>query len=150
MDDVYLQELIREEGIRLRAYDDANGMPIVPGYTLIGHPTIGSGRALDTNGLTSAEAQYLFTNDVREIEAALGLNTWWPTLSPLRQFVISSMAFNMGLAGLMGFAKMIAAIKVRNYSRAAMEMAMSSWAKQLPERSQRLATMMRSGVMPSG
>lgn len=149
MDDIYVQELIREEGVRLFVYDDANGMPITPGYVVVGHPTIANGRALDTNGITPAEAQYLTANSIRELEAALALSPWWVAMCPIRQFVVTSMAFNMGLAGMMGFTKMVAALKVRNYSRAAMEMVMSSWAKQLPVRSKRLATMMRTGQMPA-
>lgn len=64
---VLIPMLRAEEGLRLTVYDDATGKPIKPGTLVKGHPTIGIGRALDVNGITEAEAEYLKANDVAKI-----------------------------------------------------------------------------------
>ena len=45
------------EGVKYRVYDDANGKEIKAGDTLVGHPTIGVGRnvASDGPGITKDE-----------------------------------------------------------------------------------------------
>jgi lysozyme len=149
MDMQFIKELILEERTVLRVYDDATGEPVVPGYRLLGHPTIGTGRSLDTHGISAAEAGFLLDNDLAEIEGKLRQYSWWVALNPVRQFVIVSMAFNMGIAGLLAFPHMIAALFHADYPTAASEMLASRWAKQLPVRSLRLSEMMHSGCMPS-
>lgn len=142
-----IKELILEEGTRLFAYDDATGEPIVPGYVMVGHPTIGTGRDLDRHGLSGAEAQFLLDDDLAAIEQALKIYPWWLDLNAARQFVIVSMVFNMGVRGMLGFRKMIAALNDGGYSVAASEMLASKWGVQLPARSHRLAQIMQSGVL---
>ncbi len=56
------------------------------------------------------------------------------------------MAFNLGMAGLLKFQKMITAIGCMDYGGAADEMLDSRWARQVGRRAQRLAEMMRTGV----
>lgn len=149
MDAVFIKELILEEGTRLYVYDDATGTPVVPGYKLIGHPTIGTGRALDVHGITAAEAQFLLTDDLISIDTALRAYPWWVQLSSVRQFVICDMAFNMGTAGVLGFKRMIAALQRSDYDLAATEMLASTWNTELPSRAHRLANIMRTGELPS-
>lgn len=135
-----------EEGLRLAVYDDATSKPIVPGTKVIGHPTIGIGRALDTNGITSAEADYLLGNDVAKVAAALDANIpWWRTLTVTRQVVLAGMAFQMGVAGLMAFKNTLTMIQAGNYPGAARGMLQSKWATQTPGRAARMAQMMEAG-----
>jgi lysozyme len=149
MDAAFIKELILEEGTRLHVYDDATGLAVVPGYTLIGHPTIGVGRALDTHGISATEAQFLLDADLTGINTMLRAYLWWVQLSSVRQFVICDLAFNVGVAGMLRFTRMIAALKVRDYDLAATEMLASNWATELPGRSHRLAQIMRTGALPS-
>ena len=135
-----------EEGLRLTAYDDATGRPIVPGSLIKGHPTIGIGRALDTNGITAAEADFLLGNDVAKIAAALDANIpWWRGLSVSRQVVLAGMAFQMGAGGLMAFRNTLAMVQAGNYRGAARGMLESRWATQTPGRAARMAQMMEAG-----
>lgn len=135
-----------EEGLRLTCYDDATGRPIVPGMKVAGHPTIGIGRALDTNGITSAEADYLLGNDVAKVAAALDANIpWWRALTVTRQVVLAGMAFQMGVAGLMGFRNTLAMVQTGDYRGAARGMLSSKWATQTPGRAARMAMMMEHG-----
>lgn len=65
----------------------------------------------------------------------------------VRGFVLLNMAFNLGLAGLLKFKKMLAAVEAGNYPLAAAEMRNSLWAKQVKGRAVELEDQMRTGVM---
>jgi lysozyme len=138
--------LIREEGVRLTVYDDATGKPILPGVKVVGHPTIGIGRALDRKGLTRDEAAYLLANDLVEVQAQVAKSLpWSSTLTDNRRVVLEAMAFQMGIAGLLGFKNTLAMIQAGNYAAGAQGMLNSLWARQTPARAERMAEMMRRG-----
>jgi len=59
--------------------------------------------------------------------------------------VIVDMCFNLGLAGLKGFRKMIGHLEVGAYSNAAEEMKDSKWYWEVGNRSRRLVKMMATG-----
>src|SRR3990167_8909797 len=88
--------LIRHEGMRLTAYDDATGKPIVAGTIAKGHPTIGVGRPLDVTGIAEAEAMATLSQDMTAaIERTAAAFPWFNSLSPVRQDVLISMVLNM-------------------------------------------------------
>lgn len=70
----------------------------------------------------------------------------FPNLSGPRQDVLTNMAYNLGLGGLMAFTKTISAIENGQYSLAASEMLNSQWAEQVPNRAARLSQIMADGV----
>lgn len=147
MNDHMQSELRTDEGFRSVVYDDATGRPLKPGDTLVGHPTIGYGRALDVNGLTLEEANALLTNDIGRVERALGRYGWCAQLDPVRRGVMTNLAFNMGVAGLLGFTKMLAALTTQDYSTAATELMHSKWYANAPvARSSRLMRQLRTGA----
>lgn len=127
--------LVRDEGLRLMPYRDT-----------VGVLTIGYGRAIGRVGITEAEARILLRNDIArvraELEAAL---PFFPSLSRNRQYALVNMAFNLGLAGLLKFKKMLAAVAVGNYVLASECMLQSKWATQVGHRAQRLALLMQDG-----
>lgn len=130
-------QLILHEGLVPHAYQDS-----------LGYWTIGVGRLIDKRkggGLTKQESLYLLRNDIAKVTGQLGAYPWYNTLDPVRQKVIVDMVFNMGLAGVLGFKKMIAALERRDYENAAVEMLDSRWARQVGFRSLRLAQMMQTG-----
>jgi GH24 family phage-related lysozyme (muramidase) len=59
------------------------------------------------------------------------------------RLIFANMMFNMGKNRLGGFVKFIAAIESREWQKAAVEMADSKWARQVPNRSGRLIERMR-------
>jgi lysozyme len=63
----------------------------------------------------------------------------------VRRFVVKNMLFNIGLGRLLGFKKMLAAVRAGDYDRAAEEMMDSKWARQVKGRAVELAEMMRTG-----
>ncbi len=135
-----LQEmLIRHEGLRLKPYRDT-----------VGKLTIGVGRNLDDMGITREEALMLLDHDIvwvrREVARAF---PWFADLNPVRKNVVLNMVFNIGLPRFRQFKKTIAAIRAKNWERAAREMLDSRWARQVGRRARELAAMMKSGKYPA-
>ena len=128
-------------------YDDATGKPIRSGTTVVGHPTIGIGRALDVHGISHAEAVFLLEDDIAAVlpDMPRVVGPCWPNLSPARQAVLAAMAFQMGANGLLAFRFTLNRIASYDFAAAADAMLASTWAKQTPARAQRMAQMMREG-----
>ena len=141
------EQLIRDEGVKLFVYDDATGAPIVPGSHVIGHPTIGIGRALDVHGISMVEALYLNGNDIQEVHnGLLDSLPWLASLDAVRFSALENMAFNLGVNGLLQFTETLAALKMGNYDMAAHLMLQSEWAKQVGNRAQRLSKQIATGL----
>jgi len=136
-----IAELRRDEGVVPYAYKDS-----------LGYWTIGVGRLIDRRKggrLSDDEIDYLLANDIRRVDAELDARLpWWRGLDPVRQRVLQNMAFNLGTAGLLGFKNTLAAVKAKRWSDAAAGMLASKWARQVGERAERLAHMMKTGDVP--
>lgn len=127
-----------DEGEILTAYTDH-----------LGYLTIGVGRLIDKRkggGITKEESAYLLANDImrKSIELDNKLS-WWKSLDDARRGVLLSMAFQMGVDGLLGFKNTLSMVKSGDYEGAAKGMLNSLWAKQTPERAGRMAEQMRTG-----
>ncbi len=129
-----VDQLILHEGLRLKPY-----------RCTAGKLTIGVGRNLETKGLSEEEALFLLRNDIAEVTERLERLGWFVALDPVRQKVLIDMAFNLGVAGLLSFKRMIQALNCYDYDTAADEMINSKWYHQVGERSKRLVQMMRTG-----
>ena len=127
-------QLILHEGLRLKPY-----------RCTAGKLTIGVGRNLEDKGISHDEAMMLLRNDIAEVTAQLERFDWFRALGPVRRKVLIDMAFNLGMGGLLGFQKMIEALKRADYEAAADEMVYSRWYRQVGERGRRLERMMRTG-----
>lgn len=131
-------QLIRDEGLRLHAYEDS-----------LGYLTIGVGRLIDKRkggGISEAEAFMLLDHDIertaRELERQLPWAAW---LNEARLGALINMAFQLGVSGLLGFRKALAAMHDADWDTAAAELLDSRWAKQTPERAQRMAQQIKTG-----
>lgn len=128
-------DLTRDEGVRLKPYEDS-----------VGKLTIGIGRNLDDVGISSAEADYMLTNDVASIMQTLDMAIpYWKNQTEDRQRAIANMAFNMGIHRLLGFTNMLAAIRAGDFATASQEALNSEWAKQVGARAQRIAVLLATG-----
>jgi lysozyme len=137
-DDNLRRLLIKHEGIRLKPYLDT-----------VGKSTIGVGRNLTDIGVNELEAMMMLSNDIFRIKReAVDNFAWFKSLDLVRQDVVLSMLFNMGLDHFKTFTKFIDALRIQNYERAASEMLASVWASQVKYRAVELAQMMRSGSYP--
>jgi lysozyme len=133
------QQLRRDEGTRVAAYQDH-----------LGYWTIGVGRLIDARkggGLRPDEIDYLLANDINDRRVALAAALpWFSALDEARQGVLLNMSFQMGTAGLLAFSGTLGRISRGDYAGAAKSMLESRWAKQTPERAQRLAKQMETGT----
>lgn len=127
--------LVLHEGLRLHPYKCTSGKT-----------TIGVGRNLDDTGISNDEAMYLLERDIDRVEAELDSRfTWWRQMTPARQAVLADMAFNLGINRLLGFVNTLKFMRDGDYEAAADGMMDSLWARQVGNRAQRLAKMMREG-----
>ena len=101
-------------------------------------------RLLD-RGISEEEALFLLDNDIKKCTADVKRFPWFEYLDPVRQKVIVDMRFNLGLAGLKKFRKMIGHLEVGAYFDAADEMKNSKWYWEVGNRSRRLVKMMATG-----
>lgn len=130
-----LDQLKRDEGLRLTPYSDT-----------VGKTTIGYGRNLDGEGITTEEANVLLLNDVERVTNELSKNLPWSAqMDAVRAGVLQNMAFNMGIHALMAFKKFLTFCEAMSYTDASEEMLNSKWADQVGARAQRLSVQMRSG-----
>lgn len=126
------EQLIRHEGIRLRPYRDT-----------LGWLTIGVGRNLESVGISRDEAMLMLDNDILRVQTeVVKALPWTVSLDRPRCDVLLNMAFNLGTAGLLKFAKMLAAVEAGEYATAAKEMLDSKWATQVGARAEELAAIM--------
>lgn len=130
-----LEQLKRDEGLRLQPYRDS-----------VGKLTIGYGRNLDDVGISGEEAEILLEHDAeRAWKALYSRLPWVINLDEVRRAVLVNMAFNLGIAGLLQFKNTLALAESGKYREAAAEMLKSKWAQQVGERAARLARQMESG-----
>lgn len=147
--DILTATLKRDEGYSLVVYDDANGLPIRPGSHVIGHPTIGVGRALDVAGISGIEAVSMLNKDIYFVmNWAADYFPWFMNISERRQAVICSMIFQLGTSGFKQFQMLIAACSRNDFATAAADGMDSLWAKQTPERASRLMDALKNDTMP--
>ncbi|ABR91597.1 Hypothetical protein mma_2188 [Janthinobacterium sp. Marseille] len=135
------EQLIRllrgDEGEVLYAYEDH-----------LSFLTIGIGRLIDKRkggGISKEESAYLLANDIMRFSSELDSKIpWWKSVGDARRGVLLSMAFQMGVDGLLGFKNTLEFIRAGRYEKAADGMMNSLWAKQTPERATRMAKQMRT------
>jgi lysozyme len=139
--------LMFEEGFRADAY-----------YCSEGYPTIGIGWKIGSKNqslddfklMTISKGAALAQCDSEVNDLAINLHCVienWESLGEPRQAILISMAYQMGLSGLMKFKNMIAAIEDDDFAEASNQGMDSIWAsdRQTPERAYRHMRVMLSG-----
>lgn len=140
-----IEALKRDEGLRLEAYLDTEGVWTI-GYGHTG-PEVKRGLVW-----TREQAENALIEDIekhnRQLHAAL---PWAQRLDPVRRRVLENMAFNLGIGsaatgkGLLGFKNTLAYVQAGQFDKAADGMLASKWARQVKGRAVRLAKEMRTG-----
>lgn len=149
-----IQRLVLHEGCVLKIY-----------RCPAGYLTIGVGRNLETNPLTEEEkrvcgdykhgitrnaAYYLLRNDIARVEKELRKKVpFYETLNDDRQYALLDMAFNLGLAGLLKFKKMLMAMATGYWEEAAKECLDSKYARDTGKRALRIAETIKTGRFKS-
>ena len=136
----------RHESVRLVVYDDATGKPIVPGSVVIGNPTIGIGRALNTNPLSTAEVTALYQAPLEAARTtARTLFGTSPGLTEARLAAFVDMAFNLGSVGLSAFVHMRSCAEAGDWDGVADAAMQSKWFTQTGLRGTEDVALLRSG-----
>lgn len=140
------QQLEFEEGRRLKAYT-----------CTAGHKTIGIGHNLDVkpafNGqripdiISDQICDLIFDRDLND--TITQLNFVWlanTKLDPARRDAVINMCFQLGVNGVMKFKLMLNALERSDWVAAKAHALDSSWAKQTPERAERVAEQLLTGT----
>jgi lysozyme len=136
-----------EEGYRTKPYLCSEG------YVTIGYGTkLHKEKGLDPEGFciefNGPIAEEFLNKDVADLDIALFKSEQggvYDSLEEARVDIIISMAYQMGVGGVMKFKNMWAALAEENYEEAAKQMLDSKWARQTPARANRHAEVMRTG-----
>jgi lysozyme len=144
------EQLVRHEGLRLKPY-----------RCTAGKLTIGIGRNLDDRGISQTEAYAMLERDIQDCEKQLvdEIPEIYNPLDDVRKSVLLNMCISipqsrfaplrepcyLGINGLLGFKNTLAFVKAGDWERAANNMLVSRWAKQVGRRAIELSELMRKG-----
>lgn len=134
------EQIKHSEGVRTTAYKDT----LNNWTTGVGHLIkLPDEEYLLEKELTDLEVDQIFTTDLNQAidDARKFIDA--DSIPEEAFFVVVDMAFNLGLPKLMRFQNFQQALRDQDYKKASFEMLDSLWAKQLPNRSKRLAKQMR-------
>jgi len=136
------RDLAVDEGSRATRYRDSAG-----------HWTIGVGHNLDASPLpsgwreplTQTQIDELFSRDVSRTLAGLDqhLPGWRSRPEPVARS-LANMAYNLGVAGLLGFTTFLRLISEGRYADAASDLNGTLWARQVGARATRIEALLRS------
>ena len=140
--EILKQQLIEDEGCKYEIYLDH-----------LGYKTLGIGhlcKATDPENdlevgseVSQERVNECFLNDIEKvIEDCTILYDNFYTLPEEAQLIIANMMFNLGRPRLTNFVRMRKAVDQGNYEEAKYQMLDSKWAKQVPNRAERLSKRM--------
>ena len=143
------------EGTRLKPYVDCcSSQWRACTCAVKGILTIGSGCNLD-EGISAVESYFLFSNRMAAAKLDLNREIPWAAgqLSDARYAVLWDMAYNLGIGRLLGFKRMLAAIRTENWQAAHDEMlfsdvqtgALTPYRLQVGDRAEKNANVLLSG-----
>ena len=127
-------ELIKqEEGFREKPYQDSFGIW-----------TIGHG----ITNITEEESTIIVELRVKKLNQQLEQTfAWYENLSNNRKAILISMAYQLGIAGIKKFKKMLNYIEEEDFEKASKEGLDSRWARQTPNRAKRQMEALRTNVV---
>ena len=140
--------LNREEGYSEKPY-----------YCSAGYPTIGIGKRIGPKGAPLSNYQFKVSKSlamvwmaedvqetIEEMNKRQNIKDAMSACNEARQAVLISMAYQMGADGLAKFTNTLKAVAAKRWNDAQAEMLNSNWAQQTPNRANRHATQMLTGV----
>ena len=140
--EILKKELIEDEGCKYEIYLDH-----------LGYKTFGIGhlcKATDPENdlevgseVSKERVDECFLNDIEKvIEDCIILYDDFYTLPDEAQLIVANMMFNLGRPRLTNFIRMRKAVNEGNFAEAKIQMLDSKWAKQVPNRAERLSERM--------
>ena len=138
------EEIAEDEGVKLEIYLDHLGLPTVGIGHLIRESDDEYGCDVGTP-ISEDRMIELFEADVESVlEDCEKLYEDFYDLPEEVQLILANMMFNMGLTRLSKFKMLKAAVEDEDWEEAAVQMGDSRWAKQVPNRANRLIERMRA------
>lgn len=138
------EEIAADEGVKLEIYLDHLGLPTVGIGHLIRNNDPEYGLPVGTP-ITEERMKELFDADVQSvIEDCEKLFSGFDDLPEEVQHILANMMFNMGYNRLSQFKMLRAAIADADWIDAASQMLDSRWARQVPNRANRLIERMKA------
>jgi lysozyme len=129
-------QIMRDEGLRLQAYQDSRGVW-----------TIGYGTNLQVLVIDEPTARAWMTREVERIRQVFEIRLpWAKTLDEPRAAALLNLAYNVGVIGLLKFRRMLETLQGGDYAQAAAEIRSSLYATQVGPRAQRIARQIQEGV----
>lgn len=119
-----IEDLKQEEGFEGVVYKCSEGFD-----------TIGYGTRLP---ITKEEATLLLEYRLNKTISAVKSSLYYLNIRDEAWDILYHLAYQIGLGGLLKFKRMIAALENQDYYNASIEMKSSLWAKQTPNRANRL------------
>lgn len=133
-----------EEGFRSKPYYCSEGYPTIGIGTKIGNKSIDiKDLRLEFSGKV---AKVILEEKILEIDSKLASHNFYDQNCE-RQAVLISMAYQLGVSGLLKFKKTLRFLDEAKYESAAKECLDSRWARQTPNRARRHAEVIRKGVL---
>ena len=138
-----LELISYEEGYRMKPYLCSEG-----------YPTIGIGKRIGPKGadlslyeftVNEHVAQAWLLEEVIKIERSLVKHEWYCVLDEDRKIIITSMAYQLGMTGLLKFKNMIAALEREDWTEAGLAAVDSKWYRQTKQRAERHAKVLYCG-----
>tara|TARA_B100000287_G_scaffold122477_1_gene114348 strand:+ start:21932 stop:22345 length:414 start_codon:yes stop_codon:yes gene_type:complete len=125
--------LIEDEGLELKLYQCTSGKN-----------SIGVGRNLDDRGISHETAMQMLEEDIEIVQHEIKENiNFFHTLPDIVQQAICNLVFNMGMPRYLQFKRHLVHLRNHDFDKAADELLDSKYASQLPNRSKRVADMIR-------
>ena len=119
-----LEDIKAEEGFSAVVYKCTEGFD-----------TIGYGTKMP---ITKEEAELLLEHRLKAMKAQLTSYLYDLDIKDEAWDILFNMAYQLGVNGVLKFKKMIEALRVKNYKEASKQGLDSLWAKQTPQRANRL------------
>jgi lysozyme len=138
------EDLEADEGVKYEIYNDHLGYPTFGIGHLVRESDPEHGDAVGTPVSEDRVAE-AFNSDIETVLGDCGkLYSDFDDLPEEAQLVIANMMFNLGYPRLSAFKGMKAGVDARDWNRAADEMLDSRWARQVPNRANRLVERIRA------
>ena len=129
-----IENIKESEGFVKHVYDDSRGIP-----------TIGYGFAIKDLDLDEDIASEILSRKVsRLINKVDGKFDWFNEANDEIKEVVVEMCYQLGLGGFSKFKKTISYFANKDYKEASIEMLDSKWAKQTPNRANKLSKIVES------
>ncbi len=129
-----IEHIKQEEGFRSRVYQCTEG-----------YDTIGFGFAIKDLEMTEDIAELILKEKLIKLYSRIEKQINFFKKLPIDiQDVLLSMSYQMGVTGVTRFKKMLAAMLLKDWTKAADEMLDSKWARQTPNRAKRLSEIVRA------